>query len=420
MGAYNWTGTAGADTIMLATYGQPGSSNTYTLNGLAGTDTLDFVMGNSFASKYVSTSFTIGAADASGMITVTGASSGGKDHFTFHLTSVESLKFADSTVTLSYAAADTTPPTVSSFIPAAGATGVTVASDIVINFSEAVQKGAGTIQIHTGSAAGTVVASYDAATSANLAVSGTTLTINPTADLANGTHYFVTLDAGSIKDAAGNSYAGTSSYDFTTAPIATTVLTGTTGNDTFTGGAGNETVIFTGTEANYTITKSGSGFTVKDNIGTDGTDTVINIEQLRFADHTLTIAASPGTILQESYRIYKAAFDRTPDYGGLGFWYNSMNQGTSIATVAEGFMQSTEFIAMYGSSPTDSNFLTLVYQHVLGRTYDQAGYNFWLGTLTSHANTQAQVLALVSESTENIANVAGVISNGIIYQAYVG
>ena len=111
---------------------------------------------------------------------------------------------------------DTTPPTVTTFSPAVGTTGIAVGSDIVLTFSESIHTGTGAIAIHSGSATGTIVASYDAATSTNLTVSGSTLTINPTADLANGTHYFVTLAAGSIKDLAGNNYAGTTAYDFTT------------------------------------------------------------------------------------------------------------------------------------------------------------------------------------------------------------
>lgn len=106
---------------------------------------------------------------------------------------------------------DTAPPTVISFTPGDGATGVNPASNIVLNFSELVQMGAsGTIEIHSGSVNGTLVESFDAS------VSGSRLTINPTYDLANDTHYFVTLRQGSIIDLAGNGYAGTSTYDFTT------------------------------------------------------------------------------------------------------------------------------------------------------------------------------------------------------------
>ncbi|TLU51024.1 MAG: hypothetical protein FDX12_08175, partial [Chlorobium sp.] len=82
------TYSSGNDTISLVSLlggSQPKSSNTFYLDGLAGNDTLDFVIGDQYASKFVSTNFTIGAVDASGVITVTGASSGGRDHFTFYL-----------------------------------------------------------------------------------------------------------------------------------------------------------------------------------------------------------------------------------------------------------------------------------------------------------------------------------------------
>ena len=121
--------------------------------------------------------------------------------------------------------ADTTAPTVNTFTPADGATGVAVDHNIVFDFSESIQRGTGTITIHSGSVDGPVVESYNAATSTNLTLSGSTLTINPTADLVNSNHYYVTFSAGSVKDLAGNSYAGTTSYDFTTeAPILTPML----------------------------------------------------------------------------------------------------------------------------------------------------------------------------------------------------
>jgi hypothetical protein len=43
------------------------------------------------------------------------------------------------------APADTTPPTASSFSPADNATGVGVGANLVINFSEAIQKGTGNL-----------------------------------------------------------------------------------------------------------------------------------------------------------------------------------------------------------------------------------------------------------------------------------
>ena len=78
------------------------------------------------------------------------------------------------------------------------------------------------------------------------------------------------------------------------------MLTGGSANDTFTGGAGNDTidggagtgdtVVFSGTRANYTIVLAGATYTIADNRGgsPDGTDTVTNVENFQFSDGTLT------------------------------------------------------------------------------------------------------------------------------------
>ncbi len=142
-------------------------------------------------------------------------------------------------------AADIMAPTVSRFSPADGLTNVAIGSNIVLTFSEAIQRGAGTIQIHSGSAGGAVIERYNASSSLNLAVSGSILTINPTSNLDYGANYYVTLASGTIKDLAGNSYTGISTYDFTTAagpaPVGI-VLTGTAASDSLTGTVRNDSI----------------------------------------------------------------------------------------------------------------------------------------------------------------------------------
>ena len=119
-----------------------------------------------------------------------------------------------SSATTAVISPDTLAPTITTFSPADEAAGVAIAANIVLTFSEALALGTGNIVLKT--AAGVTVATYSAATSTNLSISGSTLTINPTADLGYSTAYKVEFAAGTIKDGAGNSYAGTTSYNFTT------------------------------------------------------------------------------------------------------------------------------------------------------------------------------------------------------------
>ena len=109
---------------------------------------------------------------------------------------------------------DLTPPSVLKFSPASYSTNVDLNSDIVLTFSEAVQLGTGNIILK--SSIGTVIASYNVQSSQNLNVTGNTLTINPSSDLVFSTRYFVEITTGSVKDLSGNSYLGTSAYEFTT------------------------------------------------------------------------------------------------------------------------------------------------------------------------------------------------------------
>ena len=70
------------------------------------------------------------------------------------------------------------------------------------------------------------------------------------------------------------------------------VLDGNAGNDTLDGGSGRDTALFSGNFANYTVARNGNAVTVTDNVGTDGTDTLSNIEQLTFSDKTLSLRAA--------------------------------------------------------------------------------------------------------------------------------
>ncbi|NOT50374.1 MAG: T9SS type A sorting domain-containing protein [Chitinophagaceae bacterium] len=120
---------------------------------------------------------------------------------------------------------DVTPPTTTAFNPTNGATGVALSGNLVITFSENIQKGtAGNIIIKRTS--DNVAVQTTAVTSASVTVSSATATI-PFSGLANSVSYYVNIDAGAFRDLAGNNYAGISStaaWAFTTlAPPAATV-----------------------------------------------------------------------------------------------------------------------------------------------------------------------------------------------------
>jgi len=105
------------------------------------------------------------------------------------------------------------PLTVVTFSPADEASGFAISSNIVITFSEPIVSGTGNIVLKDAS--GTVIETFNAATSSHLSIAGAALTINPTTNLNYSTGYSVEFAAGTVIDWAGNSYAGSTSYNFT-------------------------------------------------------------------------------------------------------------------------------------------------------------------------------------------------------------
>lgn len=140
-----------------------------------------------------------------------------------------------------------------------------------------------------------------------------------------------------------------------------------------------------------------------------------NVERVHFTDRSL--ALDTDGVAGQAYRLYQAAFDRTPDKPGLGYWIDKMDAGASLYQVAAGFVASSEFQALNGTSPAPQALVASLYGHVLGRTAEQAGLDYWTAQLQSGALDAAGLLASLSESAENRVLVSGQIAQGIEYQS---
>ncbi|MFN4011288.1 MAG: DUF4214 domain-containing protein [Pannonibacter sp.] len=186
-------------------------------------------------------------------------------------------------------------------------------------------------------------------------------------------------------------------------------FTATAGNDVFDGLAGLDTVIIAASRATATITKSGAVLSVT---GTGlGTDSFTNIERLAFSNGTLAFDLDGNA--GQTYRLYQAAFARTPDTAGLGHNTRLVDNGLTIKDMSAAFIGSAEFIARYGQNTTDTTFITALYQNVLGRGPDSAGLAGWQQRLADGTWSRPDVLFGFSESAENKALVGAAIEGGI-------
>jgi Ca2+-binding RTX toxin-like protein len=193
------------------------------------------------------------------------------------------------------------------------------------------------------------------------------------------------------------------------------VFKGGSGAELFSGGAGVDTVSYSRERANFTVWSANSAFKVRDDSGSGGIDVTAGVERLKFSDGSgvaLDIDGAAG----QTYRLYQAAFNRTPDQGGFSFWLDKMDDGLGLASMAQFFLNSAENVATYGTL-TDAQFVGQVYTNVLHRQPDAGGLDFYLKGLAAGL-TRAAVLADFSESPENQAAVIGSITNGINYTVF--
>jgi hypothetical protein len=100
-------------------------------------------------------------------------------------------------------------------------------------------------------------------------------------------------------------------------------------------------------------------------------------------------------------RLYLAYFNRPPDPSGYAYWQRQLDAGKGLINAAKKFAESNEFKTKYGTV-SNSAFVELVYQNVLGRASDPTGKQFWLTRLDNKTKNRGDVMINFSESSENV------------------
>jgi hypothetical protein len=172
------------------------------------------------------------------------------------------------------------------------------------------------------------------------------------------------------------------------------ILTGGRGNDYLDGGSGANTADFSGLMNNYAIAVSANSISVQDRTGSDGADTLVNIQSVHFGDGTLdastfakaaTLSSSQLTDLAD---LYVAYFNRAPDAIGLNYWASQLHDGMGLSAIAASFFVQPETMAKYPAALSTQDFVSAVYQNVLGRSPDSSGLAYWVQQLQSGSLTK--------------------------------
>jgi hypothetical protein len=178
-----------------------------------------------------------------------------------------------------------------------------------------------------------------------------------------------------------------------------------TGTATIDGGAGIDTVFLSGTLGSYTITHtSGGGVTAS---GSGQTANMVNVERLHFSDMGLALDMNghAGTVAKLIAAAFGSAYLSNSQYVGIGL--NLMDSGMSETALAD-LAVHTALFQQLAHSTSNTDFVKLVYHNVIGVDPGAAELNTYVGMLDSGQQSQASLLVLAAEASQNQVHLVGV------------
>jgi len=192
------------------------------------------------------------------------------------------------------------------------------------------------------------------------------------------------------------------------------VLRGFGGNDYIDGGNGIDTSVYSSALSNYTITKNTNGFTVTDKTGTEGTDTLTNIDRLHFSDVNvaLDLNGNAGQVAKILGAVFGSGAVSNQLYVGIGLSY--LDSGMSYSDLAALELNSA------GALSHDA-IVTRLWTNVVGSAPTAANKASYLDMLNNGMKVgDLGVLAADTGLNINNINLAGLTQTGIEYTSMAG
>lgn len=240
-----------------------------------------------------------------------------------------------------------------------------------------------------------------------------------------------TIDGALLKIAAGstleNAWGGDGNDSLTGNAAANKLfggrgndrLNGGAGNDALDGGAGTDTADFNGQRASFLVTRTGTGWTVEDRVGSQGRDTVAAVERLEFDNIGLAfdLSGSAGFTAQIIRGLFGKAFLGEEAYVGIGM--QLFDGGTSYQDIVNLAIGTGLFEQLAGSR-SNTDFCRLLWTNVVGSAPTANDIAPFVAQLNAGVFTQGSLglLACQLELNTLSADLVGLASTGIEYTPF--
>lgn len=192
--------------------------------------------------------------------------------------------------------------------------------------------------------------------------------------------------------------------DKTVSLVVNDTIKGQPGTDFFDGGLGIDTVVYSGPQERYSITKSGNRYVVSEPTGSDDTDYLSNIERLQFSNGK--VALDLGGNAGQAARLIGALLGPSfiKDKALAGVVIGLIDQDYSIESIANLGLNTSFYLTLAGSTKNE-DFVNHVFRNVVGRTPEVNEQKTYVDML--NAGTSQAALAVMAAGTEFTASQIG-------------
>jgi Ca2+-binding RTX toxin-like protein len=186
------------------------------------------------------------------------------------------------------------------------------------------------------------------------------------------------------------------------------VLRGNSGNNLLDGQGGIDTAVFSGNSANYTNTAGANGSRVVTG-GPDGSDTLVGIERIQFANVIQATDTSPGGNTYAAYAMFNAGFNRGPTTDELSLWTSTLDRlGGNTKDLAQ------TMINYYAPGVSNEVLVAYLWSTIVGGSIPADALAQYTGLVVNGTFTQASLLDFVSTlslNTNEIVQIVGTTLN---------
>jgi hypothetical protein len=202
-------------------------------------------------------------------------------------------------------------------------------------------------------------------------------------------------------------------------------FTGGSGNDTLEGGGGTDTITYTISRSNFALAKTSTGFTVTDITGVNGTDTLLNMERIKFSDGAIALdvgatqSAGETALLLGAVLPGRLVFDASKQ-ALLGAAIDLFDQGYSLQTLSGAVMRLPIWDILTGNTtPSNTDIATYLLTNVNGVAPDPTTLANAVTSLNAETSfaSQGNFLWHLAESSANQTHIelVGLAATGLAY-----